>query len=118
MVARVYGTADGVDITLEHIDGDLWQTAIPVNAQGRCVVEIWAEDEAGNKAYAATLLFLASGHEMRCYLVPRGFSGSIKDLEYAAEVNPAAILTQVLQGGGYAAQISEGGYTVECKLCG
>ena len=73
MVSKVYGTADGTNIIFKHGEGDLWNVEIPINAKGECAVEIYAEDQAGNISYVATMLFVASGHEMKCYLVPHGF---------------------------------------------
>lgn len=126
MVVRVWGTADGKEILFERASGGLFQTVIPLNEKGECAVEIYAQDDAGNVSYAATMLFTASGHEMRCYLVPRGFSGNAEDIGYAAQVDPYAVFAGILQGSHavevvpeqkYTTELQEGGYTVECKLC-
>ena len=126
MVARVWGTADGKEILFERTGGGLFQAVIPLNEKGECAVEIYAQDDAGNVSYAATMLFTASGHEMRCYLVPRGFTGNVEDIGYNAQVDLSAVLTGILQGSHaaevvperqYSSELQEGGYTVECKLC-
>lgn len=126
MVVRVWGTADGKEILFERASGGLFQTVIPLNEKGECAVEVYAQDDAGNVSYAATMLFMASGHEMRCYLVPRGFAGKVENLGYDAEVDLSAVLAGILQGSHavevvperqYTSEIQEGGYTVECKLC-
>lgn len=126
MVVRVWGTADGKEILFERASGGLFQTVIPLNEKGECAVEVYAQDDAGNVSYAATMLFMASGHEMRCYLVPRGFAGKVEDLGYTAQVDPYAVFAGILQGSHaaevvperqYTSELQEGGYTVECKLC-
>ena len=57
MVVRVYGSANGVDIMFTPIGDDRWECAVPKIPSGEYVVDLYAEDEAGNAGYAATILF-------------------------------------------------------------
>jgi hypothetical protein len=58
MVKRVYGTLDTTDILFSfNSDSGLWETTVPEHEEGVYIVEIYAEDEAGNVAYMATALF-------------------------------------------------------------
>ena len=60
MVVRVYGSANGVDITFTPIGDDRWECAVPRVPSGEYVVDLYAEDEAGNIGYAATMLFVVN----------------------------------------------------------
>lgn len=60
MVVRVYGSANGVDITFTPIGDDRWKCAVPKFPSGEYVVDLYAEDEAGNVGYAATVLFVVN----------------------------------------------------------
>ena len=60
MVVRVYGSANGVDITFTPIGDDRWECTVPRVPSGEYVVDLYAEDEAGNIGYAATMLFIVN----------------------------------------------------------
>lgn len=60
MVVRVYGSANGVDITFTPIGDDRWECTVPKVPSGEYVVDLYAEDEAGNIGYAATMLFIVN----------------------------------------------------------
>ncbi len=60
MVIRVYGSANGVDITFTPIGDDRWECTVPKIPSGEYVVDLYAEDEAGNVGYAATVLFVVN----------------------------------------------------------
>lgn len=60
MVVRVYGSANGVDITFIPIGDDRWECAVPRVPSGEYVIDLYAEDEAGNIGYAATMLFIVN----------------------------------------------------------
>lgn len=60
MVVRVYGSANGVDIVFTPIGDDRWECAVPKFPSGEYVVDLYAEDEAGNIGYAATILFIVN----------------------------------------------------------
>lgn len=90
MVSRAWGTANGQEVIFTRVEGDRWEVTVPWTDDGEYIVEIYAEDEAGNRAYACTLLFVISGHELRAHVVPRG----------------------------YLAEVKGGGYTVERCICG
>ena len=51
MVKRVFGRVDGCEVELNRSEGDWWNVPVPFDTDGEYVVEILAEDEAGNQAY-------------------------------------------------------------------
>jgi len=57
MVKRVVGTVDGTEVILSRTSGNRWEVPVPLNEDGEYVVEIMAEDDAGNWTYLAKMLF-------------------------------------------------------------
>ena len=58
MVVKVVGTIDGRDVIFNQNQATgRWETIIPPDLDGTYVVDLWAYDEAGNRGYAATVLF-------------------------------------------------------------
>lgn len=60
MVKRVFGRVDGQEVELYADSGDRWSMPVPFDVDGEYVVEILAEDEAGNQAYMTKLLFVVN----------------------------------------------------------
>lgn len=124
MITRAYGSVNGNAIILTF-DGDRWKTTIPFNEDGEYVVEFYAEDEAGNIGYMCTIAFVVSRHEMKAYIVPRGYVAEKACREYKAyptlEKMTAILKTRRFGAGvlqrGFAARIRKGGYTVEHIVC-
>ena len=56
MVKRVFGKVDGTSVIFECKQGDIWQVPVPLDEDGEYIVEIIAEDEAGNRSYVTKLL--------------------------------------------------------------
>ena len=56
MVVKATGKVDGKEVIFERAEGDLWKVTIPYDLDGMYVVEVTAEDEAGNIAFCTKLL--------------------------------------------------------------
>lgn len=56
MVVAVWGKIDGNDVVFSRGEGDKWNATIPLSTAGQFVVELWAEDDAGNRAFFARVL--------------------------------------------------------------
>lgn len=56
MVVRLYGKCQGRDINFQ-LNGasGRWETAVPASPSGIYIIELWAEDAAGNVGYFATI---------------------------------------------------------------
>ena len=65
MVARLWGTANGTPITFTRGSGDTWVTTVPDSGSATWVLALWAEDEAGNQGYFATVKLLYSARDLR-----------------------------------------------------
>jgi hypothetical protein len=57
MVKRLWGKCQGADIIFRLADAEagLWTTTVPASDTGVYIIELWAEDEAGNVGYYATV---------------------------------------------------------------
>lgn len=74
MTVRVYGKLNGTDIEFDYDAArDRWEVPAPGDEDGEYVVEVYAEDEAGNSAYKCTILFEVSGKKIRCKIIPHRY---------------------------------------------
>lgn len=56
MVARVFGRIDGIEVNFKQ-EGDSYVLEFPKKIEsGNYIVEVYAEDEAGNVSYCSTLI--------------------------------------------------------------
>lgn len=55
MVVKLWGTCNGAEIICTHAEGERWETIVPSDVNGTYIIELWAEDEAGNRGYFATI---------------------------------------------------------------
>lgn len=54
---KVYGVIDGMKVEFPHKEGDFYELQFPFKySSGKYIVEIYAEDNAGNVAYRSTIL--------------------------------------------------------------
>lgn len=116
MVRRVYGKANDFDIIFNHIEGDRWETILPGNMYGEYVVELYAEDTAGNVSYFCTMLFIIFGHTVQCYIVPEGFSGKVETRDYKGYAEIKDLFT-VIEKHKYHASVVERGYILHAAKC-
>ena len=74
MIARLYGKCNGYNIVFEPNERGRWETAVPVSEDKTYIIELWAEDLAGNVGYYATIeiFYDSSSLEMRFRLVDVG----------------------------------------------
>lgn len=85
-VTRVFGTVDGVEVIMQHAQGDVWQVPVPLDQDGEYVVEVITEDEAGNRSYLAKMLFIVNTALLCVHVVKIPFYAILLDSKYNAEV--------------------------------
>lgn len=56
MLKRVFGTSNGLDINFTKSDYGKWETTIPRDLSGIYYLDLYAEDEAGNIGYMASVV--------------------------------------------------------------
>lgn len=64
MIKRVFGKVDGTEVNYDHKKGDWWNVPVPFDRDGEYVVEIIAEDEAGNQSFLTRLLYTVKGENI------------------------------------------------------
>lgn len=125
MVKRVFGRANGTEISFERKGGDRWEAIVPSNLEGEYIVELYAENDAGNITYFCKSLFVVSGHELHAYVVPQGFSvdagmadyrGFPTILEYLGKMTRHYYLSDAKKAE-YTTVIERGGYVVGRAVC-
>lgn len=85
-VARVIGTVDGVEVMLNHTGGDRWEVPVPFDEDGEYVVEVMAEDEAGNRAYMTKMLFVVSKALLCAHILYFPYVAELQQPIYQAEL--------------------------------
>lgn len=81
MVKRVFGKIDGIETVFEFSHGNTFKAAVPFDLDGEYVVEIIAEDEAGNRSFVTKMLF--------CFH-PGGITAKVLTDAFFAKVIPPA----------------------------
>lgn len=79
MVVKVSGKIDGKEVIFERAEGDRWNVTVPYDLDGMYVVELTAENDAGNIAYCTKMLLIVDPATLCVRLVP---------LDYMVEVVP------------------------------
>ncbi len=122
MVKRVVGKVDGKEVVLSWDKGDWWSVPVPFDQDGEYVVEILAEDEAGNQSYMAKMLFVVNTALLCAHMVPVPFYGELLAGNYSGDVCSLRyglcladpVFSASLFRPGYYAELIE----PECGLCG
>jgi hypothetical protein len=105
MVRRVYGKVDGIEVALKYTQGDRWSVQVPLDSDGEYIIEVLAEDEAGNVSYMAKMLFVVNGSMIRQYLIPlpyfaellHGYNSYLINSDSIVTVQPKNITSTVLE---------------------
>ena len=69
-VARVFGRVDGTEVEMERTQGDVWSVPVPLDMDGEYVVEVIAEDEAGNQSFLAKMLYTVDAGNICIHALP------------------------------------------------
>lgn len=96
-VARVFGRVDGVDVVMEQTQGDTWSVPVPLDQDGEYVVEIIAEDEAGNQTYMAKMLFCVDSSRLCVHVLPLPYYAELLDIAYHATMFPPVYYAELLE---------------------
>lgn len=65
MVTRLYGSCNGAEIVCTPSDAGRWTATVPAVEDGKYVIELYAEDEAGNVSYFATVEMTYDSRNLR-----------------------------------------------------
>ena len=125
MIRRVYGAANGTTIEFTRDSGDNWEASVPWKEDGKYIVDIHAEDEAGNIAYMCRALFVISGHEIQGYMVSSGYQADGKTNDFSGLTRISEFLASLVDDKAtleshpekYESKLKEGGYKIERAVC-
>lgn len=70
MVKRVFGKVDGTVVIYEYVGGNRWEVPVPLDDDGEYIVEVIAEDEAGNQAFATRMLYTVEAGTICICMLP------------------------------------------------
>lgn len=117
-VKRVFGTVNGTEVVMDHAYGDVWQVPVPMDKDGEYVVEVIAEDEAGNRSYLAKMLFAVNTALLCVHVAPLPFYGSLMAPGHDCSVAPAPYHAS-LQPRRFRAEALRGlyGEVLEAECC-
>lgn len=101
-VSRVFGRVDGVDVVMDQTQGDIWSVPVPLDQDGEYVVEIVAEDEAGNQSYMAKMLFVVNTALLCVHVVPLLHYASLMESSVSTEVVASNYTAELLALGPHA----------------
>lgn len=95
-IKRVFGTVDGAEVIMEQAEGDRWSVPVPLDQDGEYVVEIIAEDEAGNQSYMAKMLFCVDSSRLCVHVLPLPYMAMVMEDPYMAVLEPPRYYTEIL----------------------
>lgn len=55
MIARLYGKCNGQNVVFQPNERGRWEITVPRSPDKKYIIELWAEDLAGNIGYYATV---------------------------------------------------------------
>jgi len=77
-IVKMVGIVDDVEIIFKR-DGSDWVTTVPKDLDGEYVISVTAYDEAGNKAYSTSMLFIVDPSTLRMTFAPLNYSHKVTD---------------------------------------
>lgn len=94
MIRRLWGTCQGEEVTFSLAGERMWTATVPSRDDGYYILEIWAEDTAGNTGYFATVRLAFDPGSLLCKLQILSV-GSLCPLDEVAELLGAeAVLSE------------------------
>lgn len=96
-VARVFGRVDGSEVVMEQTQGDVWSVPVPLDQDGEYVVEIIAEDGAGNQSYMAKMLFCVDSSMLCAYVIPAPYYAELLEDRYSVELLPDTYTAELIE---------------------
>ncbi|WP_430622661.1 PF13754 domain-containing protein [Holdemania massiliensis] len=85
MVTRVYGRAGQYDLEFTQTSEGLWTAAVPFVESCEYVIDLYAEDEAGNVSYYATYLLTFDASKLHVDMVPLRYVPTLIGQAYREE---------------------------------
>lgn len=98
-VVRVFGRVDDVEVILQQAEGGRWNVPVPLDQDGEYVVEIIAEDEAGNQSYMAKMLFIVNTALLCVHMIPLPYYVALIEQCIHVTMLPIQYNLEILESG-------------------
>lgn len=85
MIVKMIGVVDGQTVIFNKDGGGRWTASIPKDMDGEYVIGVTAYDEAGNQAYATSMLFIVDPSTLQIKMIPLKYSYKINKKTYVAK---------------------------------
>lgn len=96
MVVRLKGKLNGSIIIFERSDGDRWEAVVPAVSSGIYIVELQAEDDAGNVAYCAKYIVTIDIEALTVSLVPMDYCAELIHMEFVLKMEKEDLRTEIV----------------------
>lgn len=103
-ITRVYGLVDGVEVIMSPDEGDWWSVPVPLDPDGKYVVEIIAENDAGNRTCMTRLLFCADSSDLHVKMRPLPYGSLIAQEKYTMKMH-GSVFSGAVVGNRYRAVV-------------
>lgn len=97
MIVKVSGKVDGQDVIFERSEGNQWNITVPYDLDGMYVIEVTAENDAGNVAYCTKMLLIVDPATLCVKLVPLDYMVEVVPEEYETHIIPEDYLVEVME---------------------
>ena len=97
MIVKVSGKIDGKEVIFERAEGDQWNVTVPYDLDGMYVIEVTAENDAGNVAYCTKMLLIVDPATLCVKLVPLDYMVEVVPEEYETHIIPEDYLVEVME---------------------
>ena len=97
MIVKVSGEVDGQDVIFERSEGNQWNITVPYDLDGMYVIEVTAENDAGNVAYCTKMLLIVDPATLCVKLVPLDYMVEVVPEEYETHIIPEDYLVEVME---------------------
>lgn len=97
MIVKVSGKVDGQDVIFERSEGNQWNITVPYDLDGMYVIEVTAENDAGNAAYCTKMLLIVDPATLCVKLVPLDYMVEVVPEEYETHIIPEDYLVEVME---------------------
>lgn len=89
MVTKLTGTVNGNIVIFKRIAGDKWQATVPRDLSGVYIVDLLAEDAAGNEGYWARYILTVDLTALCVHLAPCPYTAELLPEQYYATIKTA-----------------------------
>ena len=97
MIVKVSGKVDGQDVIFERSEGNQWNITVPYDLDGMYVIEVTAENDAGNIAYCTKMLLIVDPATLCVKLVPLDYMVEVVPEEDETHIIPEDYLVEVME---------------------